>query len=66
MYGLNNSSGIPVMPALAEKLTENPLWFTEGGNGVEPSWPGADWFNMYQAELLNLLAIAGIEPRADA
>lgn len=62
MFGLNNSSGIPVMPALAEKLTENPQWFTEGGNGVEPSWPGADWFNAMQAEILNVLSSAEIEP----
>lgn len=61
MFGLNNSSGIPVMPALAEKLTENPQWFTEGGNGVEPSWPGADWFNSLQAELINIVLAADIE-----
>lgn len=62
MYGLNNLSGVPIMPALANKLTENPQWFTEGGNGVEPSWPGQDWFNMQQAEALNVLAMAGLSP----
>lgn len=62
MFGLNNSSGIPVMPALAEKQTENPQWFTEGGNGVAPSYPGADWFNTVQSELLNLLSTAGVTP----
>jgi hypothetical protein len=26
------------------------------------SWPGADWFNTVQAELLNLMSAAGIAP----
>lgn len=62
MHGLNNSSGIPVMPALAKQMTDNPQWFTEGGNGVEPSSPGADWFNMIQAELINVIFAANIIP----
>lgn len=62
MFGLNNSSGIPVMPAITESVLDNPLWFTEGGSGVPPSYPGKDWFNVIQAELLYILSSAGIEP----
>lgn len=62
MFHIDNNSGIPVMPPVKPKFSDLPLYFTEGGNGVSPSWPGADWFNIFQSELLNVLAAAGIEP----
>ncbi|EKN3738781.1 hypothetical protein OU751_003334 [Yersinia enterocolitica] len=62
MYGLDNTSGINVMPTVSPKVSATPLWFTEGGAGQAPSYPGQDWFNMFQAELLNVLADAGIAP----
>lgn len=62
MYGLDNPSGISVMPAIAPAASTSPLWFTEGGAGQSVSYPGQDWFNMFQAEHLNVLADAGITP----
>ncbi|WP_425086007.1 hypothetical protein [Yersinia intermedia] len=62
MYGLDNPSGISVMPAIAPAVSPTPLWFTEGGAGQPPSYPGQDWFNMHQAEHLNVLAAANITP----
>lgn len=64
MYALDNSSGVAVMPGIKPQLKSalEPQWFTEGGNGVAPTYPGADWFNIVQAELLNVLKKAGINP----
>ncbi|HHE3594931.1 TPA: tail fiber protein [Pasteurella multocida] len=64
MYALDNDSGVQTMPEVkAKKFNHNePRWFTEGGNGVAPSYPGADWFNIVQAELLNILIEANITP----
>lgn len=64
MYALDNNSGVAVMPPVKTQLNAPtaPHWFTEGGNGVAPSYPGADWFNIVQAELLNVLSAAGLAP----
>lgn len=62
MYGLDNNSGVSVMPAIAPKTSPTPLWFTEGGTNQSPSYPGQDWFNQIQAELLNVLVDAAIAP----
>lgn len=64
MYALDNNTGIEVMPPVKAqyKVASTPLWFTEGGNGVSPTVPGADWFNVVQAELLNVLKEASIQP----
>ncbi|MFZ7107919.1 tail fiber protein [Avibacterium avium] len=64
MYSLDNESGVAVMPPIKaqKKAPSEPQWFTEGGNGVAPTYPGADWFNIMQAELLNILTDAGITP----
>lgn len=62
MYGLDNPSGISVMPTIAPAVSPSPLWFTEGGAGQAVSYPGQDWYNMFQAEHLNVLADAGIVP----
>ncbi|TEW31381.1 hypothetical protein E2R48_00535 [Histophilus somni] len=64
MYAVDNDSGVKTMPEIKSpkfNATE-PRWFSEGGNGVAPSYPGADWFNIVQAELLNVLKDGGIEP----
>lgn len=67
MFHIDNKSGVVVMPPVKEKLSDTPLFFTEGGNGVPPSWPGADWFNIVQSELLNILLLAGVVPdKADS
>ncbi|QLQ64038.1 MULTISPECIES: tail fiber protein [Providencia] len=62
MYGLDNASGVNVMPKLAPVSSATPLWFTEGGAGLAASYPGQDWFNMIQAELLGLLSAGGLKP----
>lgn len=62
MYGLDNTTGISVMPAIAPAVSPTPLWFTEGGANQSPSYPGQDWFNMMTAELLNVLNEAKINP----
>jgi phage-related tail fiber protein len=67
MYGLDNNSGINVMPAVAPTVSPTPLWFTDGGANQPPSYPGQDWFNIITAELLNVLAEAAIAPnKADS
>ncbi|HEN3652745.1 TPA: hypothetical protein U5E37_000625 [Yersinia enterocolitica] len=62
MFHLDNETGVPVMPNLPPVQSNTTKWFTEGGNGIPPSWPGATWFNITQAEMLNVLTDAGIDP----
>lgn len=62
MFHLDNNSGVSAMPPLGAVQSSAPRWFTEGGGGVPASYPGAAWFNMIQAELLNLCAAYGITP----
>lgn len=63
MFGLDNKSGINVMPPIAPADSQTPLWFTEGGAGLSATYPGQDWFNQIQAELLNVLKVADIAPQ---
>ncbi|MGC6344843.1 hypothetical protein ACMXZE_08645, partial [Pasteurella multocida] len=62
MFHLDNESGVSNIPAIAPLRSQQRLWFTEGGHGNAISYPGADWFNIVQAELLNVLDDAGISP----
>ncbi|HFK4066893.1 TPA: hypothetical protein ACG1UU_004357 [Kluyvera ascorbata] len=62
MYFVDNNTGVPVMPPVKEVLSSSPLFFTEGGNGVPPTWPGPDWFNIIQSELINFLEAYGVNP----
>ncbi|ECF0258977.1 hypothetical protein K2652_002285 [Salmonella enterica subsp. enterica serovar Agbeni] len=62
MFWLDNSSGVTDMPEIPAKLSPVAQWFTEGGNGKAPAYPGAHWYNIVQAELLNVLAAAEVEP----
>ncbi|HHV7225118.1 TPA: hypothetical protein ACUJXS_000267 [Klebsiella pneumoniae] len=62
MYHLDNTSGVPEMPQPNEPFSVSPRWFGESQVQGGISWPGADWFNIIQAELLNLLFRAGIQP----
>lgn len=66
MYHLDNTSGVPEMPEPKDTQSISPRWFGESQEQGGISWPGADWFNVVQAELLNLLAAAGIEPEKHA
>lgn len=62
MFHIDNASSVAEMPTVHPQLFTQPRWFTEGGEGVEPTYPGCDWFNIIQAEMLNVLALAGIAP----
>lgn len=62
MYHLDNTSGVPEMPEPKEQQSITPKWFGESVEQGGISWPGADWFNTVQAELLNLIKAAGITP----
>lgn len=57
MYFLDNDSGVGTMPPVVEVISSTPRWFTES----PPSYPGAAWFNIVQAELMNAVKDAGIE-----
>ncbi|EET6316673.1 hypothetical protein FEU64_005210, partial [Escherichia coli] len=62
MFHVDNNTGVPVMPPVAAELSKTTLYFTEGGNGIPPTYPGPDWFNIIQSELLKILEEAGITP----
>lgn len=62
MYFVDNGSAVPVMPQVKPVSSITPQFFTEGGNGTPPTYPGPDWFNIFQLELLNVLKEAQIDP----
>lgn len=62
MYHIDNPSAAAEMPPAHPVMFTQPRWFTEGGEGIEPTYPGADWYNIIQAEMLNVLSLAGISP----
>ncbi|HHT0205012.1 TPA: right-handed parallel beta-helix repeat-containing protein [Raoultella planticola] len=62
MYHLDNTSGVPEMPEPKDEQSMTPRWFGESQEQGGISWPGADWFNTVQAELLNILSDAGMPP----
>ncbi len=62
MYFLDNNSGVNAMPEIAPVNSTSVRWFTEGSGSLPPSWPGMDWFNIVQAELIGVLTAAGMSP----
>ncbi|HAF1541332.1 TPA: phage tail protein [Salmonella enterica] len=62
MFYVDNPTGVPVMPPVAAVSSLTTLYFTEGGNGIPPTYPGPDWFNIIQSELLEILRQANIKP----
>ncbi|EPJ9453567.1 hypothetical protein QDZ86_001197 [Pluralibacter gergoviae] len=62
MFHIDNTSGVPEMPEPKDQQSISPRWFGESVEQGGISWPGADWFNIVQAELLNLIKAAGIPP----
>ncbi|MGU5699471.1 hypothetical protein ACV1D9_20230 [Aeromonas allosaccharophila] len=62
MYWLDNNSGVPTPPNTPPVQSPVRLYFTEGGQGLPPSIPGGEWFNMVNDELLNVLSNAGVVP----
>lgn len=65
MYPVDNSTGVAVMPAPDAVFSTTPLWFTRGDSNNQPTYPGPDWMNTIQGEMLNVLAAAGISPKKD-
>nr|WP_213680131.1 phage tail protein [Serratia marcescens] len=62
MYYIDNPSSVADMPPPHATLFDHARWFTEGGDGIEPTYPGCDWFNIIQAELINVVKLAGLTP----
>lgn len=62
MYHLDNTSGVPEMPEPKEQQSITPRWFGESQEQGGISWPGADWFNIIQAELLAILQLEKESP----
>ncbi len=62
MYHVDNRTGVSTMPDIPPTESAVPQWFTEGGPGEEPTIPGSATWNIWQAELLNILVAAGVAP----
>lgn len=62
MFYVDNPTGVPVMPPLPPVMSLATLYFTEGGNGIPPTYPGPEWFNIVQSELINVIKEAGMLP----
>ncbi|HCQ9024143.1 TPA: tail fiber protein [Escherichia coli] len=62
MFYIDNDSGVTVMPTVSAQRSAIVRWFSEGDGNNVITWPGMDWFNIVQAELLNTLEEAGIQP----
>ena len=65
MYFVDNSTGISVMPTPDAVFSTNPLWFTRGDSNNQPTYPGPDWMNSIQAEMMNVISAAGIALKKD-
>lgn len=62
MYFVDNSTGVSVMPTPDAIYSTAPLWFTRGDSNNSPTYPGPDWMNAIQGELLGVLSAANITP----
>ncbi|EOC0033308.1 tail fiber protein [Cronobacter malonaticus] len=62
MFYIDNDSGVTVMPPVSAQRSAIVRWFSEGDGNNVITWPGMDWFNIVQAELLNTLEEASIQP----
>ncbi|EFB5399664.1 phage tail protein [Escherichia coli] len=62
MFYIDNDSGVTIMPPVSAQRSAIVRWFSEGDGNNVITWPGMDWFNIVQAELLNTLEEAGIQP----
>ncbi|HDK2056713.1 TPA: tail fiber protein [Escherichia coli] len=62
MFYIDNDSGVTGMPPVSAQRSAIVRWFSEGDGNNVITWPGMDWFNIVQAELLNTLEEAGIQP----
>lgn len=62
MFHLDNTSGVPEMPEPKDQQSTTPRWFGESESQGGISYPGADWFNIVQAELLSILQLTEEKP----
>lgn len=62
MFWVDNGTGVTAPPTIPPLQSPVRQYFTEGGQGLQPSIPGGDWFNMVTNELLAVLTVAGITP----
>ncbi|EAV2253164.1 hypothetical protein EXO78_06130 [Salmonella enterica] len=65
MYFVDNSTGVSVMPTPDAVFSTDPLWFTRGDSNNQPTYPGPDWMNSVQAEIMNVISAAGIALKKD-
>ncbi|ECR7610295.1 hypothetical protein F2C03_07015 [Salmonella enterica] len=65
MYFVDNSTGVSVMPTPDAVFSTSPLWFTRGDSNNQPTYPGPDWMNSIQAEMMNVISAAGIALKKD-
>lgn len=65
MYFVDNETAVSVMPTPGAVKFTDPHWFTSGDATNKPTYPGPDWFNIFQAEMLNVLDAAEIAPKKD-
>lgn len=61
-YWIDTGTGTPTDPGTTAVIDAVRQYATEGGAGVSPTVPGAEWFNMMTDEVLAVLAEAGITP----
>ena len=61
MFHVDNESGVSTMPPLSPVSSQTKRWFTEG----PPTYPGADWYNIVQMELFNVVEAGGLELKKD-
>ncbi|WP_438402347.1 gp53-like domain-containing protein [Aeromonas veronii] len=61
-YWIDTGTGTPTDPGTTAVISAVRQYATEGGVGVQPTIPGAEWFNMITDELLAVLSAAGITP----
>lgn len=61
-FWIDTGTGTPTDPGTTAVINAVRQFATEGGLGVPPTIPGAEWFNMMTSEVLAVLQDAGITP----
>lgn len=61
-YWIDTGTGTSTDPGTTAVISAVRQYATEGGIGVPPTIPGAEWFNMITDEVLAVLDLAGISP----
>ncbi|MGL5763876.1 MAG: hypothetical protein ACRCX9_11715 [Plesiomonas shigelloides] len=62
MYWVDNGTGVTTPPTIPPIQSLVRQYFTEGGQGLQPTIPGGEWFNMVTDELISVLTASGISP----